>query len=467
MNASDDLLRTTASITVGNVASRITGFVRVLAIAAALGTTFLGNTYQTANLVSNILFELLAAGSLSLVLVPTFVGLVDAGRRDEAEHVAGALLGLALAVLGAVTAVGIVAGPWIMRALTAAVANHAVRRQEIRLGTFFLAFFLPQVLLYAVGAVTTALLNGDRRFTAPAFAPVANNVVVTATMVVYVVVRRSSHPGLDLSTAERLVLAIGTTVGVLAMTAVPMIDAWRSGLRLRPRWDPHHPAVRSLGRPGAWAAAYVALNQLLIATTLVLANAVAGGVVAYQIAYQFFLLPNAVVANPVFTALYPQLSAEAQDDRWHDFVATLRRGIRLIALGVVPATAGLIVLSRPVLHLMQLGDFNRSGATLTSRVIAAYAVGLLGYACFQLLTRASYAIGDTRSPTLVNLGITAGGSLLMLALFAAASGGQRVVNLGWAHSIAMTTGAVVLGMIVRARVHHAPRRPAVGVEART
>ena len=94
------LLRSTAAITAGNIASRVTGFVRVLAVGAALGTTFVGNTYQTANLVSNILFELLAAGLLSSVLVPGFVRLFDRGRRDEAEHVAGALLGVCLAALG-------------------------------------------------------------------------------------------------------------------------------------------------------------------------------------------------------------------------------------------------------------------------------------------------------------------------------------------------------------------------------
>src|SRR5438309_8616180 len=114
------LLRSTASITVGNVASRVTGFVRVLAVGAALGTTFLGNTYQSSNLVSNILFELLAAGLLSSVLVPSFVALLDRGERDEAEHVAGALLGICLVALGAVLVAGLVLRPWVMRVLTLA-----------------------------------------------------------------------------------------------------------------------------------------------------------------------------------------------------------------------------------------------------------------------------------------------------------------------------------------------------------
>ena len=208
------LARSTATITAWNAVSRITGFMRVLAVGAALGTTFLGNTYQSSNLVSNILFELLAAGLLSSVLVPTFVARVAKGEREEAEHLAGALLGLLLAALGVVVLAGAVAGPWLMRALTVAVSNHGVRHAEVRLGAFFLWFFLPQVLLYAVGALASALLHAERRFAAVAFAPVANNVIVTVTMVAFVIMHHGTGGGLHLTTAEKLVIGVGTTAGL-------------------------------------------------------------------------------------------------------------------------------------------------------------------------------------------------------------------------------------------------------------
>jgi putative peptidoglycan lipid II flippase len=452
------LLRSTASITIGNVASRVTGFARVLAIGAALGTTFLGNTYQTSNLVSNILFELLAAGLLSSVLVPTFVRFIDAGRRDDAEHVAGAVLGVCLAVLGAVLATGLLLRPWIMRLLTVAVSDPAVRRQEVALGSFLLWFFLPQLLLYAAGAVATALLNGARKFAAPAFAPVANNIVVIATMAAFWVLH-GSHGGLALSVEEKLVLALGTTVGVVAMTVVPFVAAWRAGLRLRPRWDPRHPAVRALARPGAWAAGYLALNQLLIAVTLVLANRVAGGVVAYQIAYTFFLLPYAVLAQPIMTAVFPRISSDALADRWARFSSTVTDSVRLIAFLVLPATALMTALARPALQLMQLGALNRAGADLVAKVVAAYAIGLIGWSVLQFLTRASYAADDTRTPTLVAGGVTALGCGLMLWWFWRSTGDGRVVVLGLAHSTAMVAGAAVLLVLLG---RHIGRALAVG-----
>lgn len=456
----------TARIAAGNLVSRITGLFRVLAVGGALGTTFLGNTYQSSNLVSNVLFELLAAGVLSSVLVPTFVRLVDAGDRDAAEELAGSLLGVALAVLAVVTLVGMAARPWIMRLLTVAVSDRQVRQEEIRLGSFFLVLFLPQVLLYAVGSVATALLHSTRRFTAAAFAPVANNVVVIATMGVFWALHRadgrSGPGGLHLDDPERLVLAVGTTAGVVAMTAVQWGAAWRAGFRLRPRWARRSPHLGKLGRAAGWAAVYLALSQLLVVTTLVLANRTEGGVVAYHIAFTVFLLPHAVLAHPILTAIYPGLAGEAHAGRWAGYLDRLRRGATTMVFLVVPASALMVALAPYGLQVLQLGRLDAAGTELVARVTAAYALGLAGYAGLQLMTRASYAADDTRTPTVVNFGVTVAGSLLMVAATASASEADNVVVLGLCHSLAMVGGAAALSRHVRRRAlnHLADTGPA-------
>ena len=445
------LLGSTAAVTAGNLASRATGFLRVLAVALALGTTFAGNTYQTANLVSNVLFELLAAGLLSSVLVPPFVRLLDGGRRREAERLAGAVLGVALAALGAVLVVGLVGRPLVMRAFTAAVDDPAVRRQEVALGSFLLIFFLPQLLLYAVGAVATGLLHGARRFAAAAFAPVANNVVVIATMVAFAAVQ-DGRPGLELGIAEKLVLALGTTAGVLAMTLVPVVALGRAGLRLRPRWDPGHPGLRALLRDGAWAAGLLSATQLLLVTSLVLANRVEGGVVAFHIAFQVFLLPFALAAHPVSTALYPRLASSAAARQWAEFRHDLAGGGATLAFLVLPASALLAAVAGPALRVIRLGNLDQAGAELAGRLVAAYALGLAGYAAFHLLVRASYAAGDARTPTLVGTAVAAGGAVLMVVLVAAGGDGpDRLVALGLGHSIAYLAGAAVLAVLLGRR----------------
>jgi putative peptidoglycan lipid II flippase len=196
----------------------------------------------------------------------------------------------------------------------------------------------------------------------------------------------------------------------------------------------------------------LALGQVLIATTLVLANRVEGGVVAYQIAFTAFLLPYAVLAHPVLTTLYPRLVADAAARRWRRFADSLGEGVRTIAFLVLPAAALAVVLGGPALRLVRLGALDDGAVSLVARVLAAYAVGLAGYAGVQLLTRASYASDDARTPALVNLGITVAGSALMLVGFTATSGDDRVVALGLAHSAAMLAGAGFLLVLLRRRL---------------
>jgi putative peptidoglycan lipid II flippase len=178
-------------------------------------------------------------------------------------------------------------------------------------------------------------------------------------------------------------------------------------------------------------------------------------VVAYQIAYTFFLLPYAILAQPVMTAVFPRLSSDAAADRWERFSTTVAEGVRLVAFLVLPATALMAALARPALQLMQIGALDRAGADLVARVVAAYSIGLIGWSVLQLLTRASYAAHDTRTPTLVAAGVTALGCGLMLWWFSRTTGDSRVVVLGLAHSTAMVAGAGALLVLLARHIKRA------------
>src|SRR5262245_61347374 len=112
------------------LATRSIGFVRVWMIATILGTTYLGNTYQASSSVSNVLFELLAAGALSAVLVPTFVEHLDVGNDAEAERLASGVLGLALLAMGVVTVIGLILTPEIARLLTTRAPDPKIGDQQ-------------------------------------------------------------------------------------------------------------------------------------------------------------------------------------------------------------------------------------------------------------------------------------------------------------------------------------------------
>ena len=439
--------RDAGTVTSWNLVSRVTGFARVVVVGGALGATRLGDTYQAANQVSNILFEFLAAGTLSAVLVPGLVARLTDGRA-RAEQFAGALLARAIAVLGVIAMVGMVLARPIMRALLSG-NDTASRAAQVRLGAFLLLFVLPQLVLYAWGAVVTAMLHSEGRFAAAAAAPVANNVVVIVTLGLF---WARGATGLHLPVTDKVLLGAGVLGGVACMTMVPVLAARRAGIALVPRWHGDDALAASL-RDALWASLVVIPAQLFLLGSLVVAGNVGGGVVACQIGFTLFLLPHALLGHPLATVLYPRV-ARAWAER--DESAARRdadRGLRLLLLLSAPAAALLVALASPITRVIAVGALaHHTGPVVVAAALTGYGIGLTAYSWSLFTTRVSYATGDVRTPGVAALvgGVVGAASLLA----AANSGGTALLyRVGLAHSAMVATAtAGVVGVLIRRRV---------------
>ena len=434
--------------------SRSFGGLRMVVIAAVLGTTYLGNTFQAANSVSNVLFELLAAGALSAVLVPTFVA--HFGRREDrrVEEVAGGVLSIALVGLGFVTVLGIAFAPQLAKLLSTGVSDPSVAAQQEELATYLLRFFIPQVLLYAIGAVATAVLHARGRFALVAMAPIGNTIVVVAAMILFRVMA-GPGPGLDLSSSEQLVLALGGTLGVAAFVGVPAVGLHRSGFRFRlASWRPWTDRdVRSLLHLSGWAALQHAGTGILLAGALLVGGGVAGGVVAYQLAMVVFLAPYGIVAQPIHTALLPRLSADAAAADDEGLHRSLRWAVEAMAVGTLPLAAALTALSAPVMSVLAFGQAaDGDGPELLGAALLGLAIGIPAYGGFLLMTRAAYALGDSRTPAIASLGSAILGAAGMVVAGQVAEGSTRLALIGGAHSLAYAAGGLWLVLRMRHRV---------------
>ncbi|MET0727912.1 MAG: lipid II flippase MurJ [Acidimicrobiales bacterium] len=433
-----------AAVGMGAIAalSRMIGFVRVLVIAAVLGTTYLGNAFQSANSFSNVLFELLAAGALSAVLVPAFVGLLDDDDRAGAEDVAGGVLGAAMVLLGAVAVIGVLLAPLLARLLTLGVPEDVAVDQR-PLVTFLLRLFIPQIVLYAAGAVATAVLHAQRRFAITAAAPISNTVVMVIALLVF----RSMvgpEPTLDLSSAERWLLVVAGSGGVIAFVGTLLVALHCTGFRLRPRLARGDPRVqRELAHSG-WGVVLHTGAGLLLGGAIIAGAAVEGAVVAYQVAFVFFLAPYAVLAQPIHTAILPELVAEGRHDDFEPFRASTRWALERIALYVLPVSAAMVALALPAMRAVSFGEVDGDGPELLAAALSMLAVGLFPYGAFLLLSRAYYALDDSRTPGLVALASSLVGVLGMAVAALTTQGWARVAGLGAAHSVAYCIGAVVL-----------------------
>jgi putative peptidoglycan lipid II flippase len=448
------LVRSTAVMAVGTTLSRVTGFLRVAAMAFALGVTEtrLADAYNVANNIPNIVYELVLGGVLTSVFVPVFVRQLKRRSREDAWEAARAVLTTALVVLLLVMAVGIVAAPWVVRLYTVRVPAGPERDAAQELATLFLRFFMPQIVLYGLGAVATGLLNAHRRFAVPMFAPILNNLVVVATFLTFAFMP-SGDPDRGpaaITLAQKLVLAVGTTAGVAVMTAALWPSLRSIGFRWRWRFRPKNEAVRSLVRLSGWAAAYVVINQIGLLFVIVLAGRDAGGYTAYYSAFIFFQLPHAIFSVSIMTALLPGLSEDwVRGDR-ADFRADLARGVRASAFIVIPAAAGYAVLAEPIVRmLLQHGVTTPRSTELVSTVLQVFSLGLFQFSTFMLFLRAFYAMQDTRTPALINVFAVALNIGANLALFPILG----VPGLALGHATAYTFAAITAGVLLRRRLH--------------
>lgn len=457
--AAPSTARAAAGMGAVTAVSRLLGFARVLVVATVLGTTYLGNAFQAANSVSNVLFELLAAGALSAVLVPTFVELFDAGGDEDAEAVAGGVLWVAIVGLGAVALAGVAAAPQLARLLTPGVPG-AVAGEQRELVTFLLRFFVPQVVLYAAGTVATAVLHARRRFLATAAAPIGNTVVMVAALVAF---RMAAGPdaGLTLSSGERWLLVIAGTGGVAAFVGSLLVACAASGFRLRPRRPRGNPMVAAVIRHSGWGVVLHTGAGILLGASIVSGAAVAGGVVAYQVAWVFFLAPYGILAQPIHTAILPELVSEARDDP-DAFAASLRWALERMALLVLPVSAAMVALALPAMRAVSFGETGAEGARLLAAALGALGLGLYPYGAFLLLARACYARGDSRTPGLVSVGAATIGAGVMAVGAVTTDGPSRVAMLGLGHSAAQFIAAVVLAVILARRTGARVRPAALG-----
>ncbi|MFN2594741.1 MAG: murein biosynthesis integral membrane protein MurJ [Actinomycetota bacterium] len=443
------LARGAAQMTIATAISRATGFIRVVVVAAALGTTFLANTYQTANTAPNILFELVAAGVLTSVFVPTFVEYLVQERREEGWEAANALTSVAAVGLVGLFLILALAAPVVMRVLTLGVRDAALRGQEVAVGATFLRLFAPQVIFYGAGMIMTSALQAHRRFAMPAIAPIFNNIIVIAVYLIYAAMRGSAAPTVaGITTAQKFVLGAGTTAGVIAMTLCLIPGLMRLGWRFRFNFDINHPAVRRGARLGIWALSYAGGYQAGLIVVLVLANRIQGGVAAYQWAYTFFYLPYALFGFPIFSVLFTAMSEHVALQDHEGLLDRVEDGMRMLVVVLIPISAAMIIIAEPLTQVtLRYGVMTTHGATLVAHVLIGFAIGLPTYSAFLTLTRGYYAQQDARTPALVNIGAVAIASVSGVLLFFALPKGWAVTGLSLGHSIGFGVGAVVLGWL--------------------
>lgn len=435
---------------VGTGLSRVTGLVRTMAIAYALGGELLSGTYNLANNTPNVLYDLILGGILAATLVPVMVERFD---RDDHEGIDALATVITVGLVG-LTVLGMVLSPVIISLYTVFNDDPTEVAAQRAVAVPLLLLFMPQVLFYGLTALWTAILNARRSFAVPAFAPVLNNIVVITMLVALPRVAGGSVTFDQVRDDKGLLalLGLGTTAGIAAMTLVLWPAMRRAGVRLH--WNPdwRNPALRTVARLSAWTLGYVAANQVVFLVMLALLNGLPDdgeAVAAYSFAWQFFQLPVGLFTVSIMTTFTPELARHATQRALGPYRERFTQGLRLSLLVVLPTTTLFLVMATPIITvLLQWGAFDADNASTTASALAWLALGLPGFTVFLFTMRGFYAFKDTRTPFWLNLGECA----LQLTLSFAFAGPFGLQGILAAFSVSYLAVAIAAVAVLHRRV---------------
>ena len=448
------LMAAVGSMAAGTTISRATGVLRVLALVYVLGISPLADAYNLANTIPNMVYDVVLGGVLGATFIPVFIQRLTSTSEREAWKSISAVVTLAVVLLAATTAIFLALAPLLIDAFTSlehvqhtGSAQHLATQRHV--ATVLLRWFVPQVFLYGLLSIGGALLNVRRRFGAPMWVPIANNVVCIGVLLTFAAVAPSpSLHSVSMSPGQLALLGAGTTAGVLVqfLLLLPSLTKAKLG-RLRWRWDLKDPAVRTVARLGSWTFGFVVINQAALFFVIALAFSVGGSgpVSSYTYAYAFWQMPYAIVAVSVMSAVTPDLATHHSTEDEIAFIARFGSGLRSVLAMMIPASVALFLLAKPAIALL-LGHGNTQPRQTaeTGMALAELSLGLVGFSVFQYVVRALQAMHRTKAAFWLYLGenvINVGAALLLVGPLGLA-GIALSVSVGY--SVAAVAGLLLL-----------------------
>jgi len=439
-------------IAVVTVASRVIGFGRWLVFSKTVGDTCLGDVYNTANLMPNVVFEVVAGGALASAVVPLLVGPLDRGERAEAARTVSAMLTWTLAVLVPMALLlGLFARPLVGVFLA---DSTRCGPEAVELGTRMLQVFAPQVPMYGLAVIMGGTLQARRRFLPSAAAPIVGSLVVIPAYLLFAATGEGEAPLGALTRSSELVLSVGTTMGVVGLSAAIVLPALRHTVRLPIRVTFRFPdGVAARARALALAGVAALLAQqgtALVITWLANREGSEGAFTRYTWAWQLYVLPYAILIVPLATSVFQRLASVAHAGDIEAYATTVARSTRVVLLAAGAGVAGLVAASWPAARAFSIGPGSGAADGLAAGLVA-FAPGLVGYALVAHLSRALYAQHRGRaaaSATVAGWAAVAVADVVLVSLVAAE---DVEAALGWGNTIGMTLAGVLL-VVVTVRI---------------
>ncbi len=442
-----ELYRASSVMAVGTIISRATGFIRNILAVAVLGTALLADTYNVANTMPNILYNLLVGGALTAIFVPQLIRAFD--DTDGGDGFASRLVTVVGSILLALVLIGVLFAPLLVRIYAPEFATAGFEN-EYRLATAFTRYCLPQIFFMGLFTMLGQVANAKGSFAPLMWAPILNNLIVIGVFLGVLIQTKDLAVG-TITSAQVQILGWGTTLGLVVQALILIPIVRRTGVKLRPAFR-----LEGLGKSfslAGWTLVYVLISQLgylvtvNVSTSAAVRSAKEGlktgvGFTPFGNAYLIMLLPYSIVTISLITALLPHLSKLAIDRKRDEVRDQLIRAIKMVGVITVPAGVAFLLFG-PVITRVLFFGIDRADAVYIGYVLSALGVGLVTFSINIILVRGFNAFEDTRTQVLSILFINIISVALSYLSLAALKNQWVTVGLGVAFSISYVMGLFI------------------------
>jgi putative peptidoglycan lipid II flippase len=429
------LATSTAAFGAATAISRVAGLVREVVAAALLGSGAVYSAFTVAFNLPNLVRAVVADNAISAAFVPVFLELRERGEEAEAWRVAGMVLWTTALVLGAVSALFMLLAPLFVPLLMIGSDNVSSG-----LVVTLTRWLFPIVALMGLTGVVTGILNSQRIFGVPAFAPVIWNLVIIGSMLGFARGGTLEH--------RATVYAIGILVATVVQLLIPLplLRGHGRGLAFRIGFgNPHVRRVLRLMLPVSLGLGLINVNLTLDTLIATYHSSSAAGDLGF--AFRLFMLPQGLFSVAVSTVLFPELARAAAGRDPGAVARIVNQGMRSITFLLFPAGVLSIVLAQPLVRLLfEHGQFGSTSTDIVAKALMAFSLGLVGNGFSLLLTRAFFSLQEPGVPTRVALVNLALNFVLDIALLRYGAAGIALAT-----AIVTTFNAVALAVLLRRR----------------
>ena len=408
--------RSAGIVSIAVMFSRVLGLVRETIFASYFGAGFLYDTFIVGFRIPNLLRDLFAEGALSAAFVKVFTDYQLKNSEKEAWRLASLVFNCLAVVLSVITVLGILLSPLFVKLITynyLGDPNHYYPAEKAALATTLMQIMFPFILLVALAALAMGVLNTKGRFGVPASASTAFNIVSIIFGLLFASwlsggewERSTDKLTVPSDAAQWAIIgmAIGTLIGGAAQLLIQLPSLRKVGFRFSLNLNFRDEGVRRVMRLMGPAIIGTGAIQVKVLVDTVVASGIDGGASWLSYAFRLMQFPIGVFGVAIGTAAIPTLSRLASEENFVKFRDTLSDAVKLVFLLAIPSACGLVVLGDPIIGLIyQRGEFDAFDTDMTSWALAAYSIGLAGYAAIKVLSPAFYALDDAKTPMYISL----------------------------------------------------------------